>query len=139
MNCCSNSKPKKYVLVPGWVQSKTDDQEHYIGIGQLARFYRLRTGEYLPYDKFFHDRHRISRLSYTPIFLGPRYNGDYSHACAKMFELTQQENMTDDIRKQQPLMRSTACGDLVSIDGCFYVFKAIGVARVPSLDLEVGG
>jgi len=36
---------KKYVLHPGPLYSRTDDDEHFVGAADLARLYRVRMSE----------------------------------------------------------------------------------------------
>ena len=40
----------RYALHPGFVRSAGDGQEHYVGVHDLARLYRLRQGEYVRWD-----------------------------------------------------------------------------------------
>lgn len=73
---------RKYALHPGYVTSKTDDDEHYIGIAQLARLYQLRSTEYIVWD----DREPHASLRGTwddYIHLYPRFDGNYGRPDAK--------------------------------------------------------
>ena len=56
-----------YVLVPGWVISKSDGDQHYIKEDQLAQLYginfnEIRVGIHQPYD----------------IYLCPKADGNYN-------------------------------------------------------------
>ena len=69
--------PKRYLLCPGDVMSKTDGQYHYVGAHELARLYgvRLDQCEVRPHRE-------IARFGWRPhpglIELHPRYDGNYS-------------------------------------------------------------
>jgi hypothetical protein len=60
----------RYALHPGWVTSKTDGDEHYIGLGQLIKLYKLRPGEYFRWNEHGHLRNDY-------IHLYPNYHGLY--------------------------------------------------------------
>ena len=61
----------KYLIQPGYVYSKTDEQRHYIGIAQLMDLYRVDPSEC-----------RIARGAPGEAtgltVLAPRYDGDYT-------------------------------------------------------------
>lgn len=63
---------KKYALHPGWITSKFDGEEHYIGISKLADLYELRPGEY----HVWQEPHDI-RCWDDYIHLYPSYDGNY--------------------------------------------------------------
>lgn len=66
---------KKYVVVPGFVVSKSDGQKHYIGIAQLIRLYGVPASEccpdHAPDGLSSEDKARL-------IYLRPQYDGNYS-------------------------------------------------------------
>ena len=68
--------PKRYLLCPGYVMSKTDGQYHYVGARDLARLYGVRIDqcEVRP-------ERMIARFGWRPqpglVELHPRYDGDY--------------------------------------------------------------
>lgn len=59
----------RFLVIPGWVTSKTDGDKHYIGVGQLVRLYQLRPGEWT-------DR---EGGSYGLKRLYPNHHGHYGH------------------------------------------------------------
>lgn len=69
----------RYVLCPGMVTSRYDGQDHYVSARQLARLYGVDMKLCVifatnPGRSLSEDRSRYPGL----IFLGPRYNGDYT-------------------------------------------------------------
>lgn len=62
-----------YALHPGWITSKYDGDQHYIGVAQLARLYKLRHDEYVIwYDD------ELNPLKHDDyIHLYPSYHGSY--------------------------------------------------------------
>lgn len=70
-------KPK-YILHPGPMKSKNDDQWHQIGVGALTKLYGVPLSECLVDDGRTH-LHRLysdEELGQM-IHLWPRYDGDY--------------------------------------------------------------
>lgn len=63
------SRPK-YALHPGWVTSKKDGEDHYIGVALLERLYELRSNEYIVWRDRGFDAEEY-------IHLYPRYDGKY--------------------------------------------------------------
>lgn len=65
----------KYLIKPGYVNSRSDGDEHYIGYAKLIQLYRVNPKECL----MFEDEMR----GYTAEFLDsltvlePQYNGNY--------------------------------------------------------------
>lgn len=63
---------KKYVIIPGYVTSKSDGQKHFISSTQLLMLYGVSPNECVFYD-------RRMRGSYDHLIaLTPRHNGDYT-------------------------------------------------------------
>jgi len=62
---------KKFVLLPGYVTSQYDGQDHYISAGQLMKLYKVRQEECVIWDPY------NSYIGLT--FLGPRYDGQYEN------------------------------------------------------------
>lgn len=60
---------KKYLLLPGRVESKTDGQFHYVGILQLMRLYGVDSRECVVAG--------LGMDTSDLIRLRPRYDGDY--------------------------------------------------------------
>lgn len=67
---------KKYALVPGWITSKNDRQEHFIGAAQLADLYKVKMSECVVVQSD-EDLEMVKRKGEL-VLLGPRYHGDYS-------------------------------------------------------------
>ena len=62
-----------YILHPGYVTSKNDGDEHYVGPCQLMELYRVEPRECIVYaDKGYH----VSAPG--DVHLYPRYDGNYS-------------------------------------------------------------
>jgi hypothetical protein len=61
----------KYALHPGWITSKTDGDQHYIGVGQLIELYELRHDEYIVWNDSSGYKHE------DYIHLYPSYHGNY--------------------------------------------------------------
>jgi len=74
-------KPK-YVLCPGYIRSKNDNQLHYIGAARLADLYRVPIREcqiYEPAPWWPESYYRQAEEDYQNlIWLRPNYNGDYT-------------------------------------------------------------
>lgn len=64
---------RKYVLMPGYVRSKNDDDLHYIGVAALAKLYRVRLSECAVVRDVIDARN----LTGDEIWLRPRYDGQY--------------------------------------------------------------
>lgn len=64
---------KKYALHPGFVTSRFDGEQHYIGIRQLVHLYGLSQSEYVVWD----DRGSLGRREEDYIHLYPSYEGNY--------------------------------------------------------------
>lgn len=74
---------KKYTVHPGYVTSKHDGEEHFIGAEPLMRLYRVAPADciVIPWD-------RPSPIRTTgTIHLYPRYNGDYDWIRKKELKL----------------------------------------------------
>lgn len=80
----------KFILVPGWVTSKSDDERHFVDINRLAALYGLQPGEYtgstVPAER--------RRLPKHWIELGPRYHGDYAEFIATVRSNLDREAVT---------------------------------------------
>lgn len=63
----------KYAIHPGWIRSQADGDEHYIGIGQLVRLYKLEPGEYCVWVSPFN----LGRVYTDYVHLFPRDDGNY--------------------------------------------------------------
>lgn len=72
----------KYVICPGFVQSKNDRQRHYISATQLMRLYGVKPHECLihePQPWWTPAQHRMAEEQQKDLpRLGPRYHGDYT-------------------------------------------------------------
>jgi hypothetical protein len=71
----------KYVVKPGWVTSKNDGQQHYIGAMQLIRLYQVDPRlcyVYEPTPRWTRwDAEEAKRIMKDLIPLVPRYDGNY--------------------------------------------------------------
>jgi hypothetical protein len=67
----------KYIVWPGWVNSSTDRDRHWIGVGALVRLYGLRWGEYCV-ARSSEEVDRLLRYSPSAQILSPRYDGFYA-------------------------------------------------------------
>ncbi len=65
---------KKYLVIPGWVKSKTDGDRHYITARELMQLYKVPPNECVVFDIRFPDKMYYEGL----IELKPSYNGDYT-------------------------------------------------------------
>lgn len=61
----------RYLIYPGYVQSRNDGDVHYVGVYALARLYGLAPSQWRTYNP---DTDRRSTL---PV-LGPRFDGNYT-------------------------------------------------------------
>ena len=63
----------KYLLCPGWIQSQTDGDWHYVKANQLITLYKVNPSECIVMPK--------NIAGYSPsdelIILSPKYNGQY--------------------------------------------------------------
>ena len=66
----------KYALIPGYVESKSDGQDHYISARQLCRLYGVNRNECLVIDYKNPGTFRGLNID-NYIQLPPRYDGDY--------------------------------------------------------------
>ena len=66
----------RYIVWPGWVNSSTDRDRHWIGVGALVRLYGLRWGEYMV-ARTQEELERMMRWWPNAEILGPRYDGFY--------------------------------------------------------------
>jgi hypothetical protein len=64
---------KKYAIHPGWIRSKSDGDEHYVGIAQLASLYELSPSEYVVWTD--HDNRGRTWRDYVHLY--PSYEGNY--------------------------------------------------------------
>jgi hypothetical protein len=69
-------KPVRYVLHPGYIRSKHDGDEHFIGGPRLARLYGVDIR-----DCVYGDTRRYAPRQ-GDIHLRPRYDGNYDLAVA---------------------------------------------------------
>jgi len=65
---------KKYLILPDWVRSMHDGQEHFISADELVRLYGVNKAECQVCRSTLHSRISPPGL----IVLRPRYDGDYS-------------------------------------------------------------
>ena len=63
---------KKYLVIPGWITSKSDGDRHYISANKLIRLYGVDRRECV----VFQDGER--GFCDSLIKLEPDYNGDYN-------------------------------------------------------------
>lgn len=67
-----------YVVCPGWMMSKNDGQQHYVGVQQLMRLYGINERRH---DVHIHPERRDEYHGWNPpsdaVYLWPRYHGDY--------------------------------------------------------------
>ena len=68
---------KKYLVIPGHVFSQNDDQQHYIGAGQLMRLYGVDPKECIIIDTVGLLRGLETGFYGNMPQLVPRPNGDY--------------------------------------------------------------
>lgn len=61
----------EFCLVPGFVISQQDGDEHYIGVGALSRLYRVQLGRCRIHD------YRIISQCEGLVHLRPRADGNY--------------------------------------------------------------
>lgn len=73
---------KKFALHPGYITSKSDGDQHYIGSAQLARLYELRQSEYVVWDDM-NDRRQPQEVWDRYIHLYPSYDGNYGRPDAQ--------------------------------------------------------
>ncbi len=64
---------KKYLICPGYIKSKTDNDYHYINGTTLINLYKVNPNECLIYHLGAHYGCDLSQL--VPLY--PRDNGDY--------------------------------------------------------------
>lgn len=64
---------KKYAIHPGYVYSKSDGDEHYVGFRDLVRLYRVKSSECFEWD----NAHAMGRKYDDYIHLVPQSDGDY--------------------------------------------------------------
>ena len=75
-------RPRRYVLCPGMVTSRTDGQRHHVGAYQLAKLYGVAPNDCLIYEpepwwpRSYHERAEERHRGL--IRLMPREDGDYS-------------------------------------------------------------
>ena len=69
----------RFALAPGWVRSRTDGQECYVGVSRLKRLYGLAEGEFVALPPGL-DPARRDQLARGRIVLGPRADGLYAVA-----------------------------------------------------------
>lgn len=69
---------KRYLVCPGWIESKSDGERHFIDANTLMRLYGVNP-EMCLVESPIHDM----RFRGPLIRLEPRYNGDYSLREAK--------------------------------------------------------
>ena len=65
---------KKWLLHPGWITSKTDGDQHFVGEMELIRLYGVRRDECLSVTASNLHAFDLESL----IDLRPRYDGDYA-------------------------------------------------------------
>jgi hypothetical protein len=65
----------KYAVYPGYVISKNDGDEHYIGARQLMRLYGVSQRECRIFDKH---HHHLNSAADGLIALYPRFDGNYT-------------------------------------------------------------
>ena len=66
----------RYVLMPGYIQSRNDGQAHYINAEKLSALYGVKLQECFVYDRY-NPEHRFWRAEKGDILLRPRWDGDY--------------------------------------------------------------
>jgi hypothetical protein len=72
-------KKSRYAVHPGYVRSRTDGQQHYVGFADLVRLYGVPPGRCVLWDD---DRRETyaGRNHDEFVHLRPRSSGDYSLA-----------------------------------------------------------
>jgi len=69
---------KKYLVIPGYVKSETDGEEHYVSCSQLCRLYKVNPAECI-FIKDDNDWRWLDTINPKDwITLTPRYDGNYS-------------------------------------------------------------
>ena len=65
---------KKYLIIPGWVRSRNDEDKHWIGADKLMELYGVDPAEC--------ETLTMREFTHTPehdlIPLAPRYSGNYT-------------------------------------------------------------
>lgn len=70
---------KKWLLTPGWVRSRNDNDEHYIGAARLARLYGVSLSECIVIcEEFARTGYGLTARQRSLPVLRPRYDGDYT-------------------------------------------------------------
>jgi len=64
---------KKYVAIPGWINSRTDNDRHYISGKRLIELYGVNPEEVIIADD--ENLRGLNRDNYIRLF--PRYDGNY--------------------------------------------------------------
>jgi hypothetical protein len=67
---------RRYIVEPGWVISKTDGQEHFIGADQLIRLYGVDRRDCIIINS--DEDYKTHRLDLNDVRLQPRHSGDYT-------------------------------------------------------------
>ena len=69
---------KRYIVIPGYVKSKTDGDFHYISSDKLIRLFKVKPDEcYLMNLEDYERRKHMNQLKDLKV-LSPQYDGDYS-------------------------------------------------------------
>lgn len=67
-----------YIICPGWMESKNDEQFHWIGVDRLRKLYGITD----KHDARVHPQTQGDYHGWNPppgaVYLRPRYNGNYS-------------------------------------------------------------
>lgn len=74
----SRKKEKKYLLMPGWIISKTDGDRHFISALELARLYEVSMDECVVWPEQRHEGSGFLLASQKGLkVLEPLWDGDY--------------------------------------------------------------
>lgn len=63
----------RYVICPGWINSKSDGDAHYIGVLQLVHLYNVPPGTWIEYSRL--NGSGVKREEC--VWLAPCYHGNY--------------------------------------------------------------
>jgi len=76
---------RNYLLLGGWVSSKSDGELHYVSATKLLRLYGLDPRECILVNDFNGSSLRGVDLT-SLIVLGPRFHGDYHRIARRILE-----------------------------------------------------
>jgi hypothetical protein len=69
---------KKYIVIPGYITSKNDNDVHYISSAKLMALYNVNPKECFLYTEEDYERRKHMEQLKALKVLRPQYSGDYS-------------------------------------------------------------